>query len=64
MKVYSAEFKVDTVVLYRSRPGATIAQIARNSALTAKPCVTGSARTTGRSLRVVGHLRCPELAQP
>ncbi|GAA0404130.1 transposase [Micromonospora gifhornensis] len=28
MKRYPAEFKADAVVLYRSRPGATIAQIA------------------------------------
>ncbi|MCW3845525.1 transposase, partial [Micromonospora yasonensis] len=28
MKHYSAEFKADAVALYRSRPGATIAQIA------------------------------------
>ncbi|MEV0431351.1 transposase, partial [Micromonospora sp. NPDC050495] len=28
MKHYPAEFKADAVALYRSRPGATIAQIA------------------------------------
>ncbi|WP_415840804.1 transposase, partial [Nocardiopsis rhodophaea] len=28
MKVYPPEFKADAVALYRSRPGATIAEIA------------------------------------
>jgi len=44
-KHYPAQFKADAVALYRSRPGATIAQIA-DLGVNRKRCVAGCGSTT------------------
>src|SRR5205814_7654353 len=66
-KHYPAQFKADAVALYRSRPGATIAQIADDlgvklmtSGSTGRRCAAGSALTINSEARAPGRrLRLP-----